>query len=61
MKRLCFRRLEDDIVLNPFMGGGTTAIVAKRTGRNYIGFELNHESIKICNRRVGEKLIMYLV
>ncbi len=40
-------------VLDPFMGGGTTAIVAKRTGRNFIGFELNPEYVDIALRRVG--------
>jgi site-specific DNA-methyltransferase (adenine-specific) len=29
------------VVLDPFMGSGTTALAAKRTGRNYTGFELN--------------------
>lgn len=29
----------DGVVLDPFMGTGTTAVVAKQLGRNYIGFE----------------------
>ncbi|MFR9538462.1 MAG: site-specific DNA-methyltransferase [Rikenellaceae bacterium] len=44
---------ENGIVLDPFMGGGTTAIAAKRLGRSYIGFELNPEYIEIALRRVG--------
>lgn len=34
---------EKGIVLDPFMGSGTTARVAKKNGRNYIGIELNPE------------------
>lgn len=36
---------EGDIVLDPFMGSGTTALAAKKHGRHYIGFELNAEYI----------------
>jgi DNA modification methylase len=41
------------IVLDPFMGSGTTAKVAKRLGRNYIGFEINTEYINIANKELG--------
>ncbi len=40
------------IVLDPFMGSGTTALVALKNNRNYIGFELNPEYIKIAERRL---------
>jgi len=40
------------IVLDPFMGSGTTAIVAKKLGRNYLGIELNPDYIKIAEARI---------
>lgn len=43
---------EGGIVLDPFMGSGTTAVVARRLGRKYIGFEPNPEYVAICNKRL---------
>lgn len=40
-------------VLDVFMGAGTTAIVAKKLGRNYLGIELNPDYIKISNERIS--------
>lgn len=40
------------IVLDPFMGSGTTAVVAKRLGRNYLGIELNPQYIEMAERRI---------
>jgi len=40
------------VILDPFMGSGTTARVARRWGRHYIGFELNPEYIKIIEKKV---------
>lgn len=42
------------VVLDPFMGSGTTAMTAKSLGRQYIGFELNPEYISICDKRIKE-------
>ena len=43
-----------DLVLDPFMGSGTTAVVAKKLGRNYVGYELEEEYIKIAERRLSD-------
>lgn len=59
---------EGDIVLDPFMGTGTTAIAAKKLGRKYIGFDLNEEYKIICENklkkvdsdsRVGESWVSF--
>lgn len=41
------------VVLDPFIGSGTTAMVAKQLGRNYIGIEYNPEYAAICRRRLA--------
>ena len=40
------------IVLDPFMGSGTTAVAAKALGRNYIGFEISQEYVNLANARL---------
>ena len=46
---------EGDIVLDPFMGSGTTAWVAQRLSRKWIGVELNPEYVKIIEKRVAQQ------
>ena len=43
---------EGDWVLDPFMGSGTTGVVAKKQGKHYVGIELNKEYIEIANNRI---------
>ena len=43
---------EGGVVLDPFMGSGTTAIACIRENRNYIGFELNPEYYEVCRKRI---------
>ena len=43
---------EEDTILDPFMGSGTTAVASKKINRNYIGFELNQEYCNIAKKRV---------
>lgn len=47
---------EGGLVLDPFMGAGTTALVSKKLGRNYVGFELNDEYKKIADKRLNKTL-----
>ena len=49
---------EGGLVLDPFMGSGTTAVVARCLGRNYIGFEPNEEYVKICNNRLNKSVLL---
>jgi site-specific DNA-methyltransferase (adenine-specific)/modification methylase len=42
-----------DLILDPFIGSGTTAVACKLTGRRFIGFELEKEYIDIANRRLN--------
>jgi len=51
----------NDIVLDPFMGSGTTAVAAKILGRRYVGYEINMEFYNHCidrinSVRIGEEL-----
>ncbi len=44
---------KDDIVLDPFIGSGTTGMVALRLGRRFVGIELNQEYVDIALERLG--------
>ena len=43
---------EGDLVLDPYMGSGTTAVAALRTGRKYIGIETEPEYVEAAERRI---------
>jgi DNA modification methylase len=45
---------KNDIILDPFMGSGTTAMVAKSLGRHYIGCELHEDYGNLIKNRIGE-------
>lgn len=45
---------EGDVVLDPFMGSGTTAKVALETSRKFVGFEISKEYCDIANERIKD-------
>lgn len=50
---------ENGIVLDPFMGAGTTALVAAKLNRNYVGCELNPDYIAIAEKRLFNELGLF--
>lgn len=49
---------EGDLILDAFMGSGTTAIACQQINRNFIGFELNPEYLKNAEKRLGQKNLL---
>jgi site-specific DNA-methyltransferase (adenine-specific) len=47
---------EGDVVLDPFAGSGTTCAVAAKTGRHFIGIDIEEEYVRIAEKRVREVL-----
>jgi len=45
---------ENETVLDPFMGSGTTGVVSRRLNRNFIGIELNQDYFDIALKRISD-------
>ena len=43
---------KDDLVLDPFIGSGTTVVASKLLQRNYVGYEINKDYIEIADKRL---------
>ena len=56
----CDVGFEPGVVLDPFMGAGTTALVALKLGRHFVGIELNTDYIELAYRRIEEYLEQFL-
>jgi len=44
---------EDDVILDPFMGSGTTCLSAIQNNRNYIGYDIVEDYVKLANERIS--------
>tara|TARA_B100001093_G_scaffold196964_1_gene189240 strand:+ start:1059 stop:1895 length:837 start_codon:yes stop_codon:yes gene_type:complete len=47
---------KNNLILDPFMGSGSTAIASRMLDRDYIGYEINHEYVEIANKRIKEEI-----
>lgn len=45
------------VVFDPFMGSGTTAVVAKQMGRMFLGAEISSDYVDICNKRLAQETL----
>ncbi|GAB6283671.1 MAG: site-specific DNA-methyltransferase [Ignavibacterium sp.] len=43
-----------DVVLDPFLGSGTTSLAAIKNGRNYVGYDTNKKYVELADKRVAE-------
>ena len=50
---------ENDIVLDPFMGSGQTAIASLKTNRYYVGYEINKDYVKLAEKRIKEFMLLH--
>lgn len=51
-----FYTFENEIVLDPFMGSGQTAIAARKSGRRYIGYDTNETYVALANQRIRKEI-----
>lgn len=47
---------KNNLILDPFMGSGSTAIASRMLDRDYIGYEINPEYVEIANKRIEEEI-----
>ncbi len=57
-KAICMFTYPGDIVMDVFSGSGTTCAVAKKLGRNFVGFEISPEYWAIGNKRVNQEYMV---
>ena len=53
-----FYTFEHDLVLDPFMGSGSSLVAAARLNRRYVGYDLDPTYVEIARRRVSEAIVV---
>jgi modification methylase len=46
----------NEVVLDPFIGSGQTALAALKAGRHFVGYELNEEYLNLAKKRIDERV-----
>lgn len=46
---------KNSVVLDPFMGSGTTAVACQQTGRRFVGFEISKEYVEVAEKRLAQR------
>ena len=49
----------DDIILDPFIGSGTTALAAKRQGRKWVGYDTSEDYVELALNRLSQEFVQF--
>jgi DNA modification methylase len=57
MRKLLLATIENQVILDPFMGLGTTGVACVQTGRRFIGIEIDEKYCQIAQKRIEQALL----